>query len=150
MFVFRGALSPRKRAWRLDGVPILRILCFCRSSAPGAMLGPSWGHLGLILGPFWGLLGSFWGCRVASWRRLGAIWRCLGASRGRPGAFPGLSGAQEPLGDAPPKMCPKRIQIGPKMCPTRTQHRPRIGSMWFQNARLSWIKCVLLSIQIHV
>ena len=49
-----------------------------------------------------------------------------------------------------PKMCPKRIQIGPKMCPTRTQPGPRIGPMWFQNARLSWFKCVLLSIQTHV
>ena len=89
ILVLRGAQGPRKRAWRLDGVQILRFLCFYRSLTLRAilsyMLGPFWHVLGLFwsfLGPCWGFLGPSYGHLGASSRSIklfGAILEHLGA-----------------------------------------------------------------------
>ena len=71
----------------------------CRWPPDGAILGhlePSWGHLGAILGPSWGILGPSWGHLGAILGHLGAIlgpsWGHLGASWAHPGPILGHLG----------------------------------------------------------
>ena len=61
----------------------------------GAVLGPSWGGLGVVLGRLGEVLGWSWGVSGRSWGGLGASWGALGVILGRLGLVLGRLVAQK-------------------------------------------------------
>ena len=77
ILVLQGAQGPRKRAWRLDGVQILRFLCFSPSRTLRAILLSMLGSFWHVLELFWSLLGPSWGFLGSSYSHLGASSRSI-------------------------------------------------------------------------
>ena len=109
----RRLRSRARRRRRQESISrLLRSFALGASCKPlGAIVGPSWGHVGSFLGPLGAVLGLSWGALGAllgpswrhwrqSWGNLGGLWGSLGPSwgalGGSLGAFLGALGG--PLG----------------------------------------------------
>ena len=89
----------------------------------GAVLGPSWGRLGLLLGPCGPLLGSSWGLLRHSWGFLGII---LGIFRRKTRMHKNIEKAQYVLhfwATGSPKTDPRRAQEPVKTAKTAPRGR---------------------------